>query len=221
MALYVEPMTSEVLAEIEQRTARRRRWRRRGLVGVALLSTVLVGTWAAGVVFTTTTTGTVTSAPPLLVNPGGNPPSRFDAALQEHDALSIGFTGNWGVIAADTGMFDLDLTDAAFGAGQYYLSVVVLNTPNGWERLQVQFHAVAGACAASPDWTSPISSVVMYVETDDTRVNLTGLTGGGAYCIGVRAVPKADNPAATYIRRPSGSIIPTMPVFGATVGQSS
>lgn len=209
------------LARVERRVARRRRRRFRIWLIAGIVAAGVMAIWAAGVVTSETTVGTLQPANPSLVNPAGNLPSRWDAVMDEHSALSIGFSGAWGTITTNTGMFDVDLTGAGFTTGEYYATVVVLNTVSGWEWLQLQFVALDGSCAAA-DWgATPISTAIMYVETDDTRVALTEMAGGGRYCIGVKAAPKANDPATTYIRRPNSGVIPIMPVFAATVGQSS
>lgn len=209
------------VAEVGQRTRsqRSRRFWLWALAGVA--AAAVMATWAAGVVTSETGVGTVGPANPVLVNPGGNLPSRYDAALDEHDALSIGFSGAWGSIPSNVGMFDLDLTDPKFAGGTYYMTIAVLNNVQGWEWLQLQFHALNGACEGNTTWATPRSSAILYVETDDSRVVLNELAAGAEYCVGVRAAPKASDPATTYIRRPNSGVIPTMPVFAATVGQSS
>ena len=88
-------------------------------------------------------------------------------------------------------------------------------------RVQLQFVALNGSCTTANWASTPISTAIMYVETDDTRVALTEMAGGARYCVGVKAAPKASDPATTYIRRPNSGVIPIMPVFAATVGQSS
>lgn len=218
--LHEHPYATEVAA-LERRTERRR-WRRFWIWAISgFVAAGLIATWAAGVVISETGVGTEAPANPVLVNPAGNLPSRWDAVMDEHSALSIGFSGAWGSIATNTGMFDVNLTGTGFTTGEYYVTVVVLNTVSGWEWLQLQFVALTGS-RTTANWAStPISTAIMYVETDDTRVALTEMAGGGRYCVGVKAAPKASDPATTYIRRPNSGVIPIMPVFAATVGQSS
>jgi hypothetical protein len=222
MVVDLDARTRETVVElVERRTTRRRRRRvALWLVG-GLIAAAVIATWASGVVVSETGVGTQTPSNPVLVNPAGNLPSRWDAVMDEHSALSIGFSGSWGSIASNAGMFDVDLTGAGFTSGEYYVTVVVLNQATGWERLQVQFVALTGACAVT-NWSStPISTAIMYVETDDAHVSLTEMAGGGRYCVGIKAAPKASDPSTTYIRRPNSGVIPVMPVFAATVGQSS
>lgn len=214
------------VAGVAERTVRARRKRLRIWIALGLVLTLLIGTWAAGIVTSTTTTGEVTASAPVTVSPGGNPVSRYDNALVSAGALAIGFSGTWGVISANSPIFFVNMRDAKYGTGTYYVAVMVINTVSGWERLQIEFHAFQLAsgvtsCAGLNFAAAPVSSGILYVETEDAKVNLGNIQGGNAYCIGVRmpADGKARDPASTFIRRPTSDTVPIMPVLAATIGQ--
>ena len=180
--------------------------------------------WAVGIATSTATIGSTAPAAQVFAS---SPPtalvSQYAALVAEDTALTIDFSGTWGAIAADTGMFDVTLTAQT---GTYFVAVYLNNDAIGWAALQLEFLIVNKTClaAAPADWASPADSSVMVVETADAWAVFPSLASGvGAdYCIGIAAAPpKANDTAGTYVRRPNPSTTPTAPVFVALLGRTA
>lgn len=214
---------------VQLKISSRRRKRTRMWIAFGGLSALLGATWAAGIVISTSTQGTVNTPNPILVNPAAAGNSRFSGAIAAGPSpLSIGAEGKWGVIASDAQVFQINLgatdptTDLPF-AGTYYASVQLLNTLTvPYERLDLQWAIDDGACSGTTDFLTAGIKGMMYVETTDAEVDLSPLTGGQTYCVGIAAANPADgDPLPTYIRKTTVASTPTLPQFGLSLNQTA
>ena len=212
--------------DAEAGTRRRRRSRTRTWLAFGLVGLMMGVVWAVGIATSTATVDTAGAAAAGQIF-GTSPPaagaSQYAGLVSENTALTIGFTGTWGKIDADTPMFDVDLTAET---GTYFVAVYLNNNATGWSVLQLEFLQVNKTCAAavSADWAAPDATSVMVIETEDAWAVFPSLaSGAGAnYCIGIEDItPKANDTAGTYIRRPSPGSSPTAPVFVAMLNRSA
>lgn len=224
--LQSAPVTTDYVAA---RVASRRRKRTRMWLAFGALSALIGATWAAGIVTSTSTQGTVNNPSPILVNPAAAGNSRFSGAIAAGPSpLAIGAEGKWGVIASDAQVFQINLgtndptTGVAF-AGTFYASVQLTNTLTvPYERLDLQWVVDEGACSGSTNFLTAGIKGMMYVETTDAEIDLSPLTGGQTYCVGIAAANPADgDPLPTYIRKTTTASTPTLPQFGLSLNQTS
>jgi len=216
-------VTTEELASIgrdaEANTRRLKRRRTRTWLVFGLVGLMMGAVWAVGIASSSGAIGSSTAAAEVFgAAPGAEPTSGYAGLVTAETALTIGFSGSWGVVAADTGMFEVDLTLET--AGTFFLGVFLDNNPTGWTALQLDFVQVNTACAAV-DFSTPIDNSVMVIETEDAWAEFPSLAFGNTYCIGIAAAtPKANDSAGTYIRRPGGGS-PTAPNFVAVLNRSA
>jgi hypothetical protein len=225
--MNLEGTTSELASiamDAEAGTRRLRRRRARTWLVFGLVGLMMGAVWAVGIASSTATVDTDGAAAATQVfgtAPGASSTSQYAGLVTENTALTIGFTGKWGKVGADTPMFDVDLTDET---GTFFLAVNLNNNPTGWSALQLEFRQVNKACAdaVALDWASPAVSSVMVIETEDAEAVFPTLAAGADYCIGIEAItPKANDATGTYIRRPSASATPGAPAFSAMLGRSA
>ncbi|MCH7585355.1 MAG: hypothetical protein IH941_09400 [Acidobacteria bacterium] len=222
-------VTTDELASIEMdaesSTRRLRRRRTRTWLAFGLVGLMMGVVWAVGIATSTATVdagGATAAAQVFNTAPPAAAASQYATLVAESNAVVIDFAGTWGVIAADADMFDVTLSGEA--AGTYFLAVFLNNDATGWAALQLEFAQVNKTCATTVpgDWTSPVATSVMVIETADAWAVFPSLAFGNDYCIGIAAAtPKANDAAGTYIRRPSGSADPTPPVFVALLGRTA
>ena len=192
--------------------------------GAVFVMTAVMFVGFLGIAAATADTGGATAAAQVFAtSPPAASGSQYAGLVSENTALTIGFSGTWGNVAADTGMFDVDLTAET---GTYFVAVYLNNNATGWSVLQLEFLQVNKTCAAAgaADWDSPAATSVMVVETEDAWAVFPSLaSGAGAdYCIGIQAItPKANDTDGTYIRRPSPGSTPTALIFVAMLGRSA
>jgi len=214
--------TGTVFAPLSPKTNRGRRrsmttWLVFGLIGL-----MMGVTWAAGVATSSATVDVAGAAAAASVfgeaSTGGGT-SAYDGLITADTALEIDLLGKWGVIAADTPIFDVDLSAEM---GTYFSEIYLTNSPGGWSALQIEFRLVEKACAdALPaDWAAPAATAVMVIEDADAFASFTGLSGGDSACIGVQAIAKANDTAGTFMRAANGAT-PTAPEFAAILNRSS
>ncbi len=212
--------------DAEAGTRRRRRSRTRTWLAFGLVGLMMGVVWAVGIATSTAIVDTAGAAAAGQVFGTADPAagtSQYAGLVTENTALTIGFQGSWGNVAADTPMFDVDLTGET---GTYFVAVYLNNNATGWSVLQLEFRQVNKACAdaVTGDWAAPDATSVMVIETEDAWAIFPSLASGvGAdYCIGIEDItPKANDPAGTYIRRPGSGSSPTAPVFVAMLGRSA
>ncbi|MEE9298383.1 MAG: hypothetical protein V3V29_05035 [Acidimicrobiia bacterium] len=212
--------------DAEAGTRRRRRRRARTWLAFGLVGLIMGVVWAVGIATSTAVVDTAGAAPAAQVFGTADPAagtSQYAGLVSENSALTIGFTGSWGRVDADTGMFDVNLTSLS---GTYFVAVYLNNNATGWSVLQLEFRQVNKTCAAAlaADWAAPAATSVMVVETEDSWAIFPSLTSGvGAnYCFGIQAItPKANDEAGTYIRRPGSGSSPTAPVFIGLLNRSA
>jgi hypothetical protein len=211
-------MTHQAVGRDGRRSRRRLlTWLIFGLVGV-----MMGVTWAAGIASSSTTVdaaGASDAARVFATSSGAAPASEYAGLVSEDTPLTIGFTGNWGRIDADTGIFDLDLDGQT---GTFFVEVIVTNNPTGWAALQLEFLQVNKACAdaGAADWAAPDATSVMVIETEDAFASFDSLVGGTDVCIGIQATSKANDRNGTFIRRPKDGS-PTGPDFVAVLNRSA
>lgn len=207
----------------EERPRKRRRllaWLAFGVVGL-----IMGVVWAAGLATSTATVdtaGATAAAQVFGTPPSASAGSQYAGLVSENTPLTIGFTGSWGKIDADTPVFDVDLSSVS---GTYFVAVYLNNNPAGWSVLQLEFRQVNKSCSDATlgpaDWAAPAASSVMVVETEDAWAVFPSLAAGGNYCIGIQAItPKANDATGTYIRRPGPSSTPDAPTFVAMLNRS-
>jgi hypothetical protein len=200
------------------------RGRRRATTWFAfgLMGLMLGVTWAAGVTTssaTINTEGATAAATVFGTASTGAGTSAYDGLITADTGLQIDLVGHWGVIAADTPIFNVDLSGQT---GTFFAEVYLTNAPSGWSVLQIEFRQVDKACAdALPaDWAAPAATSVMVLETVDAFASFTGLTGGSSACIGVQGIAKANDAKGTFMRIANGWT-PTAPEFAAIINRSS
>ena len=210
--------------DAEAGTRRRRRSRTRTWLAFGLVGLMMGVVWAVGIATSTATVDTAGAAAAAQVFGSADPAagaSQYASLVSENTALTIGFTGSWGKIDADTPMFDVDLTGET---GTYFVSVYLNNNPTGWSVLQLEFRQVNKTCATATtaDWAAPDATSVMVIETEDAWATFPSLASGASYCIGIEDItPKANDSTGTYIRRPGSSSTPTAPAFVAILNRSA
>ena len=183
-----------------------------------LLGLMMGVVWAAGFASSSATVNTAADADPVFgTASSAAPSSEYSGLVAENTALTIDLDGNWGRIAADTPMFDVDLTGVT---GTFFIDVVLANTPDGWSALQLEFVQFNSTCGAVADWSAPDATSVMVVETVDSYATFSGLPGGGSACIGIEATAKANDQSGTFIRSAPGAT-PTAPEFVAILNRSA
>lgn len=219
-------MSTERIAEgpgFESRTPHRRPRRRLAAwLAFGLFGLMMGITWAAGVATSSATVdlaGATEAATLFGTASSGSGTSQYDGLITADTALEIDLVGKWGSIAADTPMFDIDLSGQT---GTFYSEIYLTNTPSGWSVLQIEFLMVAKACAdtTAADWAAPDATSVMVFETVDAFAAFDGLASGGSACIGVGATSKANDPNGSFMRYANGAT-PTAPDFAAILNRSS
>lgn len=215
---------------------------------------LLTSTWAAGVASSPGANSVNSASAPLVAGAPDNNTDRFDGtvALGPDGAagLTVNFSGRWGVLP-DTAanptvhyeLFDIDLSDAQFDTGNYFVEIGLLATPvpANFTVLQVDWviddeacasadftgfdAAYTAALAADPDDIQPgevVADRVLFADNLDNSVIFPNLTDAlsESYCVGVEAtgVLLAADPAGTFVRRVDTSAV-TMPSFVAIVNQ--
>jgi hypothetical protein len=222
-------------------------WAAFGTVGL-----VLTATWAAGVANAPGANSLNTSSSPLVAGAPDNNTDRFDGtvALGPDTSLTVNFSGRWGVLPNAAGganndyqLFDVDLSDAEFDTGNYFIEVGLLATPvpAGFTVFQMDFLIDDDACATAdfdpaadydavvgsdPDALAPgetVVSRVLFSDNLDNSVVFPNLTDdlGPNYCVGVAATgtSPADDTAGTFVRRADPDVAVTMPTFVAIVNE--
>jgi len=225
--MSLEITTPELASDgMDLQAGTRSRRRRRSLTWLAfgLVGLIMGAVWAVGLATSTSALGSTATATQVF---GTEPPaagtSQYAGLVTADTVLTIAFSGTWGDIAADTPMFDVNLTAET---GTYFVAVYLNNNATGWSVLNLEFRQVNKTCATTgaSDWASPAATSVMVVETEDAWAVFPSLaSGAGAdYCIGIEAItPKANDTAGTYIRKPSPGSSPTAPVFVAMLNRSA
>lgn len=198
-------------------------WSMFGIAGLALTAT-----WASGVAGGTSTAGTPTAGAGITATAPSAGASVYASKVTSVTALSIDYTGRWGVIAAATPMFKVDL--AGF-EGTFFVEVALGNMPVGFAALEVKFvKAVSGdgTCDAA-DVAAGISPSVLSADNADATALFTGIAVTAAsdtddtHCIGVpAATPFANDSSGTFIRRATTASTPaTHPNFVAVLNRSA
>ena len=214
--------------DVEAGTHSRRRRRTLAWLVFGLVGLIMGAVWAVGIATSTSTVDTAgaTAVAQIL---GTSPPaagaSQYAGLVSENTPLTIGFTGTWGKVDADTPMFDIDLTAQS---GTYFVAVYLNNNTAGWSALQLEFRQVNKSCTDATlgpaDWAAPAATSVMVFETEDAWAVFPSLSSGpgASYCIGIQTItPTANDSGGTYIRRPSAASSPTAPTFVAVLNRSA
>jgi hypothetical protein len=209
--------------EMDLKAGTRSRRRRRSLTWLAfgLVGLIMGAVWAVGLATSTSAIGSTATATQVFgTAPVAAGTSQYAGLVTVDTALTISFAGTWGKIDTDTAMFEVDLTAET---GTYFVAVYLNNNATGWSALNLKFLQVDTVCS-SADFSSPIASSVMVVETEDAWAVFPTLASGATktYCFGIEAItPKANDETGTYIRKPSPGSSPTAPVFVALLNRSA
>lgn len=220
---------------------------RRGLLWVLFgLAGILMSTaWATG--FGTSDSGAAGTGPAQnafglgAVNPQS--PSAYASAITNPGNLAITFDGLWGQIAADTTVFQVDLTGFT---GTFYSVIYVNNLPfqYPWSAAQLKWHQFDSACGDldATDWDAVDTQAaddasgapkLMNITTADAHVSFAELDGGSTYCFGIASTDltsddpndgerlHADDINGTFLTRPDTAQVPTAPDFTAIVNRSA
>lgn len=209
-----------------------------GVAGV-----MLTATWAAGVASSPAANSTAGAGAAIVAGAPASGTDRFASAvaLGPDTALTVNFSGRWGLVpntaanpTVDYELFDIDLSNASFDTGTYFVEVGILPTPlpAGFTAIQVEWFIDDVACATSDftpdvDYTGAagtVDFVTMYADTVDNSVVFPSLTDdiGPNFCVGVKATGAAiaNDTDGTFIRRAaSGAWAGTMPTFVAIVNE--
>jgi hypothetical protein len=204
------------------------RKRRRLLIWGAfgVLGLVLASVYAFGAATSTTQTDTANVEDAFVAGAAGaSTPSEYAGAITTPEPLSVGFNGRWGYITNDTSMFAVDLTQWP-ATETFYVSVYLSNNPTGWSGLQFKLAnrtaTAAAPCNTTNDFSGAGSTTVMNITSQDAEATFSGLAGGSVYCLGVAdATPQANDTNGTFLRRPTGTAVPVMPNFIASVNRSA
>ena len=194
-------------------------WAAFGATGILLGSV-----WAFGFSTSSGTVGTANVDGTLVPGSAGSTTvSEYVSKVSNPEDLAVSWDGSWGVLADDTSMFMVDLTD--FAGETFYIEVYSRGVPSGWSTLQLKFanltHADTTSCTAAADFTGAVSTAVMPITASDAQVTFDNLAGGSVYCIGVdSATPRADDITGTFLRRPDDAA-PNVPSFTAVVNRSA
>jgi hypothetical protein len=219
---------------MDETTGRKPATSRRRLTLWALFGTVgliMGAAYATGFASTnnTTTETNAGSATQLLGTPAVVNPSQYAAMVAATTPLAVTFDGNYGVIAAATNMFTIDLTHTdPYGhalVGTYYADVVLSNWsalgldvggtgPAQWDTLEFKFKGVqcdgVFSAFAPPGANGPTNPTAqMHVDRVDAHVTFTGLAAGHKFCFGLDPA-NATTEAAALQAASGGSIADTV-----------
>jgi len=206
-------------------TSRTRRrlaaWAAFGAVGLATGAV-----WATGFASSTSVSNAMTDSAALTKTAPVDDPSHFLGVTTDVGPLTIDWDGRWGAVAADTLLFQVDLTDAKFDPTfDYNIATLLANRAGtaltGWSSLQleVQLNEAAGASCAASDLDGS-NLEILRLDDQDAGVYWNALPGGEVYCIGV-AQSDGDDVAGTFLRA-AGETAPTgQPMFITTVDRTA
>ncbi len=143
------------------------------------------------------------------------------------DALALTYDGNYGLIPADTVLFDINIPandpygHAYGGSARFYSDVILSNwTELGmdptsgtaqWDTLEFQWkiETCSGGTVAD-DFAAASSTPQMHVDRVDAHVTFSGLTAGTEYCVGLSKADATSESAALETATTQGYITGTV-----------
>jgi len=195
-------------------------WLAFGAVGLATGAV-----WASGFASGTGANGATAISQALTKTAPSTATSALASTTTAVTPLAFDWQGRWGSIAADTVMFKVDLSGAAFAGKTYNLAVLLANTSNmsGWASMQLKLErvdvAAAGSCAASAfDGTQ--HPKLLNFDDEDAGVYWNGVAGDAVYCVGVNAAA-GDDAAGTFLRAAQDTPPTAWPTFITTVDRAT
>jgi len=221
---------------MEETTGRKPGYRRKttlwalfGTVGLIMGAAYATGFVSTGNGATDAAGGAATQ---LIGKPAVSNTSLYAGRVAATTPLAITFDGNYGVIAADTNLFTVDLTGndpygVAYSSSNHYFADILLTNwsalgmaPGGtpeWDTLDFKIQEVdCGSTAWTPGsstwagYTSPApTTAMMVVDRVDAHVTFSGLPGGTKYCFGL-APASALTESTALLGASSGSVADTV-----------
>ena len=195
-------------------------WLAFGAVGLATGAV-----WASGFASGTGANGTTAISPALAKTAPTTATSALSGTTTAVTPLAFDWQGRWGSIAADTTMFKVDLSGAAFAGKTYNIALLLANTSamTGWASMQLQLErvdvAASGSCTASAfDGTQ--HAKVLNFDDEDAGVYWNGVAGDAVYCLGL-AASTGDDSAGTFLRAAQDTAPTAFPTFITTVDRAS
>jgi hypothetical protein len=195
-------------------------WLAFGAVGLATGAV-----WASGFGSATAANGTTVVSPALAKTPPVAATNALGGTVTKINDLTFDWQGRWAKIAADTTMFEVDLS-ALPGGNTYNLALLVANTTvlTGWASTQLEVErvdvAAGGDCSAATYAHSGPHADLLHFNDQDGGVYWTGVAGHAVYCIGVSNT-SGDVSDGTFLRGAQDAPPTGFPVFIATVDRAS
>ena len=194
-------------------------WLAFGVVGLATGAV-----WASGFGSATAVNGTTDVSPALVKTDPVAATNDLAGTVTKISDLTYDWEGRWATIAADTTMFEVDLT-ALPAINDYNLALLVTNTTvlTGWASTQLEVEridvAASGDCSAASYAHSGPNAQLLHFNDQDGGVYWTDLPGNAVYCIGVSNT-SGDVPLGTFLRGAQDAPPTGFPVFIATVDRT-
>jgi hypothetical protein len=195
-------------------------WLAFGAVGLATGAV-----WASGFAQGTGANGATAGSPALTKTAPTTATSALASTTTAVTPLAFDWQGRWGSIAAQTVMFKVDLSGAAFTGKTYNLALLLANTSamTGWASMQLKLErvdvAAAGSCVASAfDGTN--NPKVLNFDDEDAGVYWNGVAGNAVYCLGLDLAP-GDDSAGTFLRAAQDTPPTNWPTFITTVDRAT
>jgi hypothetical protein len=208
-------------------------WALFGIIGL-----LLGAAWATGFGSSQSTTSANNATATRVFGQSAAEPqtlSPYAAAVTNPANVAVTFDGLWGVIAADTLVFKVDLTGQV---GTYYTTIYLKNFSSGNPWASEQYKWLEFDCSsANPlaaDYTTAYGVVasnnahepkLMNITGADAHVSFPTLAGGNKWCFGIQHSTgtnnHADDTSGTFLTRPDTSAAPGAPLFTAVVNRSA
>ncbi len=191
--------------------------------GAAGLATGAV--WATGFASVSGANGTTAGSPALTKTAPTTGTSALASTTTSVTPLAFDWQGRWGSIAADTVMFKVDLSGAAFAGKTYNVALLLTNTSvlTGWASMQLEVErvdvAASGSCTAG-DLDGTNNPQLLNFDDEDAGVYWNALAGDAVYCVGVASSP-GDDVGGTFLRSAQDTPPTAFPTFVTTVDRAS
>jgi hypothetical protein len=195
-------------------------WLAFGAVGLATGAV-----WATGYASNTAANGATAGSPAITRTNAVTATSALAGTVTAVTPLAFNWQGRWGSTSADTVMFKVDLTGAAYTGKTYNVALLLTNTSvlTGWASLQLEIENVAeaasGTCTAA-DLDGTNDPKVLNFDDEDAGVYWNGLAGNAVYCLGLD-VSAGNDIAGTFLRSAQDAAPTAFPTFVTTVDRVS
>jgi hypothetical protein len=182
--------------------------------------------WASGFGQATATNTSHIASPAIAKTTPVDATDALGGTVSKVSDIAFDWQGRWGTIAADTTMFEVDLSALPSG-NTYSLALLVPKTTTltGWESTQLEVQRVAVAAAGDCATTATYSHLgtnaqVLHFDDQDGGVYWAPAPGNAVYCIGVSNTT-GDVPLGTFLRASQDAAPTGFPEFIATVERAS